>query len=155
MRLGKAMLGLTAMVWIGYGAWLFVDPKGLSYAGFGFTHWSVTVEVVAMYGAFQLMLGVFTLIALLRPRELMRPALLLWALLYSALVLGRVYGILVWDGTFAVAFGGDTSESYNAGALFVLELPSALLFWLALWRTRSHPSLVPHPTAPDPERVRT
>lgn len=136
MRLGKIMLGLTALVWIGYGAWLFVDPKGLAYAGFDFTHWSVTVEVVAMYGAFQLALGVFALLALLRPRELLRPALLLWALLYSALVVGRVYGILVWDGSFAVSFGGDTAETYNAGALFVLELPSALLFWLARWRTR-------------------
>jgi hypothetical protein len=96
---------------------------------------------VAMYGAFQLALGVFALLALLRPQQLMRAALLLWALLYSALVVGRVYGLLVWDGSFAVSFGGDTATTYNAGALFVLELPSALLFWLSLWRTREHPDL--------------
>jgi hypothetical protein len=142
MRLGKVMLGITAMVWIGYGAWLLVDPKGLAYTGFAFPHWSVTVEVVAMYGAFELVLGGFTLIALLRPREYMRPAMLLWALLYTALVLGRVYGILVWDGTFAVTFDGGP-ESYNAGALFVLELPSAVLFWVALRLTRDHPELGP------------
>ena len=137
MRLGKIMLAVTALVWIGYGAWLFVDPKGLSYAGFGFPHWSVTVEVVAMYGAFEVALGGFALLALLRPAELMRPALLLWALLYSALVLGRVYGILAWDGSFAMSFGGGHPESYNAGALFFLELPSAVLFWLALRRSRA------------------
>ena len=132
------MLALTALVWVGYGGWLLVDPKGLAYAGFDFPHWSVTVEVVAMYGAFELALGLFTLIAVLRPRDLLRPALLLWALLYSALALGRGYGILVWDGTFEVSFGGGP-ESYNAGALFLLELPSAALFWLALWRTRDDP----------------
>jgi hypothetical protein len=140
MRLGKVMLGLTALVWIGYGGWLLVDPKGLSYAGFDFPHWSVTVEVVAMYGAFEVALGVFALLALLRPRDLLRPALLLWALLYSALVLGRAYGILAWDGTFAVEFGGGEPDSYNAGALFFLELPSAVLFWVAVWRTRGQPA---------------
>jgi hypothetical protein len=140
MRLGKIMLGLTALVWIGYGGWLFVDPKGLSYAGFDFPHWSVTVEVVAMYGAFQAALGLFALVALLRPAELLRPALLLWALLYSALVVGRCYGILAWDGSFAVSFGGGDPASYNPGALFFLELPSALLFWLALWRARAEPA---------------
>jgi hypothetical protein len=154
MRLGKVMLGLTALVWCGYGAWLLVDPKGLAYTGLDFPHWSVTVEVVAMYGALELALGVFTLIALLRPRDSMRPAMLLWALLYSALVLGRVYGILAWDGTFAVTFGGGP-ESYNAGALFFLELPSAVLFWASLWLTRDHPDLRPHQaTTPEPERSR-
>jgi len=143
MRLGRIMLGVTALVWLGYGAWLFVDPKGLSYTGFDFPHWSVTVEVVAMYGAFELALGGFALLACLRPRELLRPALLLWALLYSALVIGRVYGILAWDGTFAVTPGGEPA-SYNAGALFFLELPSAILFWLSLYLSR------PAPATPSP-----
>lgn len=132
MRLGKAVLAVTALVWICYGTWLFVDPQGLAYAGFAFPHWSVTVEVLAMYGAFELMLGVFTAIALLRPDELLRPALLLWGLLYTGLVVGRTYGILAWDGTFALTPGGGP-EAYNAGALFVLELPSAVLCWVALW----------------------
>jgi hypothetical protein len=134
MRLGKAVLAVTALIWICYGAWLFLDPKGLAYAGFAFPHWSVTVEVLAMYGAFELMLGVFTAIALLRPDELLRPALLLWALLYTGLVVGRTYGILAWDGTFAIDTG-DRTAAYNAGALFVLELPSAVLCWVALWLT--------------------
>jgi hypothetical protein len=137
MRLGKVLLGLTALLWTCYGTWLLVDPHGLEYAGFVFPHWSVTVEVMAMYGAFELMLGVFTWVALWRPDEFMRPAMLLWALLYTGLTVARVAGILAWEGSFAVSFGGDTADAYNPGALFFLELPCAALFWWTLWRTRS------------------
>lgn len=142
MLLGRIMLVITVLVWTLYGAWLFVDPKGLSYIGLDFTHWSVTVEVMAMYGGFEFMIGVFTLLGLLNPRRYMRPAMALWALLYSGLVIGRIYGILVWDGSFAVNFGPDgLPASYNPGAMFVLELPSAILFALALWQTRNSTEL--------------
>jgi hypothetical protein len=138
MLLGRIMLVITTLVWTLYGAWLFVDPKGLSYIGLEFTHWSVTVEVVAMYGGFEIMIGVFTLLGLINPRRYMRPALALWALLYSGLVIGRIYGILMWEGSFAVNFGPTgLPASYNPGAMFVLELPSAILFSLALWLTRA------------------
>jgi hypothetical protein len=142
MLLGRIMLVITTLIWTLYGAWLFIDPKGLSYIGLEFTHWSVTVEVLAMYGAFEFMLGIFTLLGLLSPRLYMRPAMLLWFLLYSGLVVGRTYGILVWDGTFAVSFGPDAlPDTYNPGAMFVLELPSAILFAIALWQTRNDPAL--------------
>lgn len=142
MLLGRIMLVITVLVWILYGAWLFVDPKGLEYIGLQFTHWSVTVEVVAMYGGFEFMIGVFTLLGLINPRRYMRPAMALWALLYSGLVIGRIYGILVWDGSFAVDFGpAGLPASYNPGAMFVLELPSAILFALALWQTRNSTEL--------------
>jgi hypothetical protein len=142
MLLGRIMLAITVLIWVVYGAWLFVDPKGLDYIGLQFTHWSVTVEVVAMYGGFEFMIGVFTLLGLLNPRRYMRPAMALWALLYSGLVIGRIYGILVWDGSFAVNFGPEgLPASYNPGAMFVLELPSAILFSLALWQTRNSTEL--------------
>jgi len=138
MLLGRIMLVITTLVWTLYGAWLFFDPKGLSYIGLEFTHWSVTVEVVAMYGGFEFMIGVFTLLGLLYPQRYMRPALALWALLYSGLVIGRIYGILMWEGSFGVNFGPEgLPASYNPGAMYVLELPSALLFSLALWLTRN------------------
>jgi len=142
MLLGRAMLVITTLIWTLYGAWLFVDPKGLGYMGLEFNHWSVTVEVVAMYGGFEFMIGIFTLLGLINPRRYMRPALMLWALLYSGLVIGRIYGILMWEGSFAVSFGPDgLPGSYNPGAMFVLELPSALLFSLALWQTRNNSEL--------------
>ena len=142
MLLGRIMLVVTVLIWTIYGAWLFVDPKGLSYIGLDFTHWSVTVEVVAMYGGFEFMLGIFTLLGLIHPRRYMRPAMTLWALLYGGLVIGRLYGILMWGGSFAIDFGPHgLSGSYNPGALFVLELPSAMLFALALWQTRNNADL--------------
>src|SRR4029453_4745118 len=88
-----------------------------------------------MYGACEATLGAWTALGLVREQQFQRPVLLLWAMLYTALVAGRVYGLIVHDGSFAVRLN-DTPESYNAGALYVLELPAALLFWLALWRTR-------------------
>jgi hypothetical protein len=142
MLLARVMLVLTTLIWTLYGAWLFFDPKGLSYIGLEFTHWSVTVEVVAMYGAFEFMLGVFALLGLVNPRRYMRPAMTLWMLLYTGLVIGRIYGIIVWDGSFDIAFGPDALPgTYNPGAMFVLELPSAILFALALWLTRNNPEL--------------
>lgn len=142
MLLGRTMLVITTLVWTLYGAWLFVDPKGLSYIGLAFTHWSVIVEVVAMYGGFEFMIGIFTLLGLIYPHRYMRPAMMLWALLYSGLVIGRIYGILMWGGSFTVSFGeGGLPDSYNPGAMFVLEIPSAILFSLALWRTRDNKEL--------------
>ena len=144
MLLGRIMIAITTLVWTLYGAWLFVDPKGLSYIGLQFTHWSVTVEVVAMYGGFEFMLGLFTALGALKPRQYMRPVMLLWAMLYTGLVVGRIYGIIAWDGSFAVPSIGPNAlpGSYNPGAMYVLEFPSATLFWLALWRTRKNPELI-------------
>ena len=144
MLLGRIMLVITTLVWTCYGAWLFFDPKGLSYIGMEFNHWSVTVEVVAMYGGFEFMIGVFTALGLIKPRQFMRPAMLLWALLYSGLVIGRIYGMIVWGGSFtAMSCIGEEClpDSYNPGAMYVLEIPSALLFMLALWQTRNDPNL--------------
>ena len=115
MPLARLILSITAAIWMGYGGWLFIDPTGLRYAGFELTHWSAIVEVQAMYGAVEFMLGVFAL-----------------------LVVGRLVGIAQWGGSYALAFGAAAlPDSYNPGALWLLELPSALLLLAALWRTRA------------------
>lgn len=137
MCLARTMLLITAAVWMGYGGWLFFDPTGLRYAGFGLDHWSAIVEVQAMYGAVEFMLGVFALLGVLRPARYQHPALLLWFFIYAALVFGRLVGIAQWGGSYALEFGADALPgSYNAGALWLLELPSALLLLVALFRTR-------------------
>ena len=143
MKLAKIMLTLTALIWICYGTWLFFDPKGLAYAGFEMNHWSVIVEVQAMYGLVEVMLGVFALLGLLYPQRYMHSALLLWAMIYSALVVGRIVGIIQWDGTFIIhAFGPEgLPDSYNPGAMYFLELPSAILMLIALFKTHNHPEL--------------
>lgn len=141
MRLGRVMLVITGLVWTIYGGFLFFAPERLSYAGFDFPNWSVTVEVVAMYGLFEFMLGMFCWIALAKPREFMRPAMLLWALLYTGLALGRIYAIPRYGGSFSIV--SQLPDSYNPGALIALEAPSAILFWIAFWLTRRDSRLGP------------
>ena len=142
MKFAKIMLSLTAATWIGYGLWLFFDPKGLAYMGYGLDHWSAIVEVQAMYGGAEIMLGVFALLGVLNPKRYMRPALLLWAMIYSSLVIGRIVGIIEWGGSFTFTFGAaGLPASYNPGAMFFLEIPSATLCWIALYLTRNEAEL--------------
>lgn len=142
MLLAKIVLIFTAMVWMGYGGWLFVNPEGLRYAGFALDHWSTIVEVQAMYGAVEFMLGVFALLGALKPKRYMHSALLLWLFIYSALVVGRLVGIGVWGGTYALDIDPSAlPDNYNPGALYVLEIPSMLLCFIALLKTRHLPEL--------------
>lgn len=135
MKLAKTILFFTAATWIGYGLWLFFDPKALSYMGFGIDNWSAIVEVQAMYGGAEIALGIFALLGALKPQRYMHSALLLWAMIYSGLVIGRVVGIIQWGGSFAVPIG-VLPDSYNPGAMWFLELPSATLCWISLHLTR-------------------
>ena len=137
MKLAKIMLSITALVWIPYGLWLFFDPKGLSYSGLVIEHWSAIVEVQAMYGSAEVMLGLFALFGVLNPKKYMEPAVLLWFMIYSSLWITRVIAIIQWGGTFAIDFGpAGLPESYNPGALYFLELPSSILFGIALLKLR-------------------
>lgn len=137
MTLAKIILSITAAVWIGYGGWLFFDPKGLTYAGFELNHWSAVVEVQAMYGLAEVMLGIFALLGVLKPQRYMHSALLLWCMIYASLAVGRIVGIIQWDGSFAMTFGPQgLPDSYNPGAMFFLEIPSAVLCGIALYKTK-------------------
>lgn len=142
MLLAKIMLSLTATIWILYGGWLFVDPTGLRYAGFALDNWSTIVEVQAMYGAAEMMLGVFALLGVLNPKRYMHSALLLWCMIYSGLAVGRIVGLIAFDGDFLITFGPEgLPNSYNAGALYFLELPSAILLAWAIKQTNHAPEL--------------
>lgn len=125
----RVIIGITAAIWLGYGAWLTFDPKGLEYMGYDLSHWSATVEVMAMYGCFEFMLGFFTLLGLINTRQYMRPTLLLWSYLYWAMVVGRVAGIMIWGGSFSMTFGAEgLPDGYNPGTVYFYELPMALMF---------------------------
>jgi hypothetical protein len=143
MKLAKIILSITAATWILYGGWLFFDPLGLRYAGFELSHWSAIVEVQAMYGLAEVALGVFALLGVLKPRVYMRPALTLWCMIYTGLWVGRVVGIIQWEGTFNFLAVGPEAlpDTYNPGALFVLELPSSILMYIGLRLTRDNPEL--------------
>ena len=142
MLLAKIMLAITAMVWICYGGWLFFDPYGLEYMGYELNNWSAVVEVQAMYGLAEVALGVFALLGLINPKRYMHSALLLWFMIYTALVIGRVVGIIQWDGSFAMTVGPEgLPDSYNPGAMYFLEIPSAILCWIAMRNIRNAPEL--------------
>lgn len=139
MKLAKFILFISGLVWVVYGGWLVVDPTGLEYAGFEFKHWSPIVEVLAMYGLVEMGLGLFAWMGIWKPERYMHAALVVWAIIYGALAIGRIVGLSIYGGDFWVYnFGPEgLPESYNAGALWFLELPSFLLCLLALKQTNA------------------
>ena len=142
MRIAKLILFTSGLVWIAYGGWLFVDPRGLSYVGFELSHWSAVVEIKAMYGAVEIMLGVFAMMGVFSPKRYMHSALVVWFFIFTALIVGRIAGILQEDGDWWLTFGADgLPDGYNPGALWFYEVPSAILCLIALIQTRNHPEL--------------
>jgi hypothetical protein len=142
MLFPRILTGLAALVWMGYGLWLIWDPTQLSYIGLQFTHWSVTVEVFAMYGFVELGLGIFALLGILKPERYLHANLVLWFLIFTGLWVGRIVGIALFGGDYRVTFGAaGLPASYNPGTAYFYELPFSVMFGIALWRTRNHPDL--------------
>lgn len=140
LTFARIIIGLTAAIWLGYGAWLTVNPKGLEYMGYDLSHWSATVEVMAMYGCFEFMLGVFALLGLLNTRQYMRPNLVLWAFLYWAMVVGRLAGIAIWGGSYSMTFGAaGLPDGYNPGTVYFYELPMAIFFTYTFFKMKDSP----------------
>jgi Domain of unknown function (DUF4345) len=122
--LGKFVLWLSAILFIGYGLACLVSP-GLpaGYAGLALTNGDALAEMGAMYGGLQTGFGLFCLLGALR-HNYYRPALVLLLLCIGALALARCY----W------AFAGDEIVTgYTYGAM-VYEYATAILAALALRR---------------------
>lgn len=142
MAFARFITGLAALVWMGYGLWLTWDPTQLSYMGMEFNHWSVTVEVFAMYGLTEFGLGVFALLGVLKPQRYLHANLVLWFIIFTALWVGRAIGIGLFGGDYTLTFGAaGLPAGYNPGTLYFYELPFSILFGIALWQTRNHPDL--------------
>jgi hypothetical protein len=137
MTFAKIILFITAAVWIPYASWLFFDPAGLNYAfGDELKHWTTLVEIKAMYGGAEIAMGIFALLGVLNPRQYMRPALVLWLMIYTGLSIGRLIGLAEFGGDYGLVFGPEgLPNSYNSGALWFLEIPSAILCFIALRKT--------------------
>jgi hypothetical protein len=135
MLFARIITAFAALVWTGYGAWLIFDPKGLSYIGMEFNNWSITVEVVAMYGFAELALGIFALLGVVKPQRYLHANLVLWFMIFTGLWVGRMIGIAVWGGDYSVTVG-VLPESYNPGTAYFYELPFSVMFGIALWKTR-------------------
>jgi hypothetical protein len=142
MLFARIITGLAALVWMGYGAWLTFDPKGLSYMGMEFNHWSVTVEVFSMYGLTEFGLGIFALLGALKPKRYLHANLVLWFLIFTALWIGRIVGIYIWDGDYTFTFGAaGLPAGYNPGTAYFYEFPFSVMFGIALWQTRNNPDI--------------
>jgi hypothetical protein len=120
--LGKVILWVSAIGFIGYGLACLVSPAlPTEYAGLGMNTGDAHVEIGAMYGGLQTGFGLFCLLGALR-RDLYRPALMSLVCLVGGLALARSYSTL----TSTIAVG-----SYTYGAM-VYEFSTAILSLIAL-----------------------
>jgi hypothetical protein len=93
----RIFLGLSALIWLPYGIYCFLQPASLAEAaGVVFTSPTGATELRAMYGGLQALIGAVALAGLLRPAR--APFALLFLLLLTAgLASGRMLGVLL-DG---------------------------------------------------------
>lgn len=91
-----------------------------------------------MYGGLEIGLGFFAIMGLVKPKKYLRPNLWCWLFVFGGLVIGRITGLVQFDGDWAVS--ARLPEGLNAGALWVYELPSAILCAIGLYQLRNTPS---------------
>lgn len=109
MGVARVFLGLTALMWIGYGLVCFLDPDYLRQAA-GVSYVSLTgmVDLRATYGGLQMAIGAVALAGALYVKAT-RQVLLMYATLCAGLGSARLAGALTsaeWSGytLFAVCF---------------------------------------------------
>lgn len=142
MLFARIITGWTGLIWFGYGLWLIYDPTQLSYMGMEFNHWSVTVEVFAMYGFVEAGLGIFAFLGAFRPQHYLRANVVLWLLVFTGLWVGRLIGIGLYDGDYTLTFGAaGLPAGYNPGTTYFYELPFSVLFAIAWWKLRDQPGV--------------
>ena len=115
--LGKIVLGVSALVFMAYGlvSLLYpVIPSGL--AGLEMSNGDAFAEIGAMYGGLQTGLGLFCLLALLKP-DFYYAGLALLLLGIGSLALARLFSFMMVT---------DTVSAYTYGALIYEFLTAAL-----------------------------
>lgn len=124
MLLGKSVLGISTLVFIGYGLISLVSPAiPAGYAGLSMNNGDAFAEIGAMYGGLQTGVGLFCCLALLN-RKYYRSGLALLVIAISALALARLISLLV---------APDPLTAYTYGALGY-EFVTAVLALTALLR---------------------
>tara|TARA_R110002049_G_scaffold142673_4_gene304569 strand:+ start:368 stop:742 length:375 start_codon:yes stop_codon:yes gene_type:complete len=120
--LGRVLLWVSALVFIGYGLACLYNPHlPAGYAGLTLTNGDAYAEIGAMYGGLQLGFGVFCLLGALR-MDFRGAALTALVLLVGGLAVSRLY---------FTATGAEPVAGYTYGAL-VFEWLTAGLAALAL-----------------------
>ncbi len=130
MMLGKTILGVSALVLISYGAVCLISPTTpATYAGLIISNGDAFAEVGAMYGGLQTGLGLFFLLAFLKP-EFYRSGLVILFLAIGSLAIARLSSLLMTD---------QMITTYTYGAL-IYEIATACIAFIALKRTPNDPT---------------
>jgi hypothetical protein len=120
MLLARVVLILQILALGGLGLAYFIRPHEMSnLSGMLLLAPAAATDVRAYYGGLQLGLAAFLLLALAR-LELLRGALTLLVLLYSALALARIGGL--W-------LDGGAHQTFNLYALLLEVVSAGLAFW--------------------------
>jgi len=128
--LGRIILGLSALILISYGAVCLVSPATpAGYAGLIISNGDGFAEIGAMYGGLQTGLGLFFLLALLKP-AFFRSGLIVLVLAIGSLAIARLSSSLMTDQTITV---------YTYGAL-IYEVATACVAFIALKSTPNDPT---------------
>jgi hypothetical protein len=123
MLLGKIILGISALAFVGYGLVSLVSPEvPAGLVDLQMNSGDAFAEVAAIYGGLQTALGVFFLLALINPAHY-RAGLLVLLLVMGGLALARFIALWVT---------ADAIGSYTVSAL-AFEAAMALLAAYAYW----------------------
>jgi len=118
--MARILLGLSALAWLGYGAFCFVQPGFLSgAAGVGASSTTGTVELRAMYGGLQMAIGVLAAMGLVRTR-FEGTALLVIGVLCAGLGSARLIA----------AISVPNGSAYTVFAIGFELVTAALVAWL-------------------------
>ena len=120
--LGKGILWISALLFIGYGLVSFFFPEiPAGLVDLKIPNVDAAAEIRSIYGGLQTGIGLFCLLAAVNS-DLYRAGLMLLVLGIGALALGRLYSILTT---------ADSVTAYTNGAL-LFELTIAVLAAIAL-----------------------
>jgi hypothetical protein len=115
MTLGRIVLGLTGLLFAGYGLACLLRPDlPAGYAGIELLGASGATEVAAMYGGLQLAMGILFLRTAVRLENVVL-GLIVLVTLVGGLAVGRAFGLMVHG-----------PSAYNVGAI-VYEASTAVL----------------------------
>ena len=140
-KLVRGYLLYFSLLWLSYSILVWIRLDWLAYfTGIDFFHSPHgVIEGRAMYGGLEVALAIFAFLGFWKPETYLMPNALLWGMINTGFVTARIIGIVVDGGTFAVPWG-VLPDSWNAGAMYFLEAPSALIFgsyWIARTRAES------------------
>jgi hypothetical protein len=111
--LARLSLGLSALVLLGFGVAVLLDPAVLRSAGVVAPEAAGAVELRAFYGGLELGLAAFLLLALRRP-EWYVPALAMQVLALGGVATARLIGIVLTPTSEALVFASLLVEAAGA-----------------------------------------